>query len=832
MGKVILFLRVSSEKQQLASQELIARRMAHADGYSDENILPPIQYKESASRLEEKDRQGLQELYKTLEERNDIDAVYLTELSRASRKPNVLYAFRDYLLDKKIQLVCGEPSFRLLNKQQQLDKMASLVFAIFGAFAEQEIIEKRERFARGKEQRALEGKYTGGNLPFGYKIGDNKKIEIDYVDDEGVICGNARIVQLIFNLYESGYSQPKLSRELTRRGYDLVKIGQINHILSNVSYTGELREQRILKVKDRVNGDIKDSILYPRVYPQIISREQFSKCRKIAESNNINISKTKNVYYAEHLMRCVSCGSYLSASGSKNCYHCYSAYKPEGIWNNDYYRKKKCDNKMSISINVLDSLLWYIAIDLEAKFILESSDQRVKELNEKVEAVKINIESIDKAIAKIENKRKRASRTYIDGGIDDDEYEDAKRRIEEEKRELVNERTKYYEEITHYEDAIRVLTEGYINKIKDIQDARKSKDDKALMEAIRKYREIEDEKKLKVYASITSINDDHTRYEIIHRQIESVIVDNIEIYFRYKLGWRKTRAKRVSIIPQRLLRKDNEFLPDKLNYILITNGGFGTKYLDENEDIDVIYDSTGELDDMFGYVRYEEDGYPHTYQLLHVEQLHRFDDAYKRDKRRQEKINAYKCVEGYRRIEDIMSLTNLSYGQVYSAIDNGTLKAKIVRHKCFIAPDDAQRFISNLEKRRDSRGDKLSAFEIAKRFNLKYNYVLRRVKNGKLASEHIDGEYLVSIEDAERFFSVEHEGKKGRDMDGYLSAATVAKKYGVSYKSVRKKIRLGEIPSTMRKGYYYVDPKDAADYYEKDTISKEELERLASEALE
>ena len=28
-------------------------------------------------------------------------------------------------------------------------------------------------------------------------------------------------------------------------------------------------------------------------------------------------------------------------------------------------------------------------------------------------------------------------------------------------------------------------------------------------------------------------------------------------------------------------------------------------------------------------------------------------------------------------------------------------------------------------------------------------------------------------------------------------------------------IRLGEIPSTMRKGYYYVDPKDAANYYEK-----------------
>lgn len=296
--------------------------------------------------------------------------------------------------------------FSSTKQEKQLDKMASLVFAIFGAFAEQEIIEKKERFARGKEQKALEGKYSGGNIPFGYKIGENKKIEINYIDEEGIICGNARIVQLIYNLYENGYSQPKLSKELTRRGYDLVQIGRINHILSNVSYTGELREEKVLLVKDKVNGKKKESKRYARVYPQIISREQFDRCRKIAESNNLNISKTKKVYYAEHLMRCVSCGSYLSASGSKNSYHCYSAYKSEGVWNQDYYNKKKCINKLSISINVLDSLLWYIAIDLEAKFILEASDKRVKELQDKIDIVKQKVASVDVDINKIDGKLK------------------------------------------------------------------------------------------------------------------------------------------------------------------------------------------------------------------------------------------------------------------------------------------------------------------------------------------------------------------------------------------------------------------------------------------
>ena len=752
MGKVILFLRVSSEKQQLASQELVARRMAHSDEYSDADILPPIQYKESASKLDEEDRKGLQDLYKILEERNDIDAVYVTELSRLSRKPKVLYAIRDFLIERKIQLVCGSPQFRLLDENKKQDSHSIVVFAIFGAFAEQEIIEKKERFARGKEQKALEGSYVGGNIPFGYKIGKNKKIEIDYIDEEGIICGNARIVQLIYNLYENGYSQPKLSKELTRRGYDLVQIGRINHILSNVCYTGELREESVLIVKDKVNGKKKESKRYARVYPQIISREQFDRCRKIAESNNLNISKTKKVYYAEHLMRCVSCGSYLSASGSKNSYHCYCAYKPEGIWNQDYYSKKKCDNKLSISINMLDSLLWYLAIDLEAKFILEASDQRVKELQDKIDDNKQKVASVEADINKIDGKLKRASKVYIEGILDEKGYEDTKKQINKEKQELTNEKAQYQEEIMHYEDAIKVLTDNYINKKREIQEARDKKDNQLLIETIRKYRNLDDEKKIKVYVNVTEITDDHTRYDIVHRQIEAVRVENIEIYHKFKSGWKKTKAKRVTVIPSSLLRRDNDFLEDEQKYLIITNGGMGAKYLDENVDIDVIYESGDELDDSFGYVKYIEDGYPNTYQVLHVEYLNRFEDGYKIKKRIKEKEKAYKDVEGYLRIEDVMAMTKLKYNQVYNAITKGELNAINIRHKYFISPKDAEVYKLEVDSKQTTVGDKISAFEVAKRFKLNYSYVLRHIRNGVIPFERVDGHFFVSSTDAEGFF--------------------------------------------------------------------------------
>ena len=147
MGKAIIFLRVSTLSQRLESQELIARRLAHADGYTDDDILEPIKYKESAVKLGEKDRQGLQDLYAELDKRNDIDAIYVTELSRLSRQSGVLYKIRDHLLEKKIQLVCGSPAFRLLDENKKLDQMAALIVAIFGCFAEQEAIEKKDLHA-------------------------------------------------------------------------------------------------------------------------------------------------------------------------------------------------------------------------------------------------------------------------------------------------------------------------------------------------------------------------------------------------------------------------------------------------------------------------------------------------------------------------------------------------------------------------------------------------------------------------------------------------------------------------------------------------------------
>ena len=153
--KVILFVRVSTENQELESQIESLKNAAFIDGYTDEDLIV-IAKKESGIKLKEAEREGLNELKRTIE-RNDIDGVYLFELSRLSRDPVTLYSLRDNIFKKeRIQLKCLKPSFTLLEEpdRTKFDTMGSLVFSIFGCFAEQEIIEKKERFHRGREQKA------------------------------------------------------------------------------------------------------------------------------------------------------------------------------------------------------------------------------------------------------------------------------------------------------------------------------------------------------------------------------------------------------------------------------------------------------------------------------------------------------------------------------------------------------------------------------------------------------------------------------------------------------------------------------------------------------
>ena len=77
------------------------------------------------------------------------------------------------------------------------------------------MIQKKVRFHRGRRKLAEEGKYNGGNIPYGYRI-DYEQGKLIVIDEQ-----DAAVVREVFNLYESGISQPKLAAEFYTHVFSL-----------------------------------------------------------------------------------------------------------------------------------------------------------------------------------------------------------------------------------------------------------------------------------------------------------------------------------------------------------------------------------------------------------------------------------------------------------------------------------------------------------------------------------------------------------------------------------------------------------------------------------
>jgi len=164
------------------------------------------------------------------------------------------------------------------------------------------------------EQLTKEGCFTGGVVPFGYRLehkGRTNKRNQD-VGDLVVDPDEAEIVKLIFQkyLYE-GYGAQRLCRYLTEQGIKNKKgrnipTTSINRIIKNPIYTGVIR-----------NGDSQSDVLTDL---QIIDEETFEKAQQLMEKrvtrhNDVPLN-TKGRSLLVGNIYCGHCGGRLTLTTS------------------------------------------------------------------------------------------------------------------------------------------------------------------------------------------------------------------------------------------------------------------------------------------------------------------------------------------------------------------------------------------------------------------------------------------------------------------------------------------------------------------------------------
>ena len=375
--KCILLVRVSTEAQTYDEQEKELFDLAQQYGYSH-NEIKAVAYKESAIKLKEEERAGLNEM-KALIDTGEYDCVFAWEISRIARKKKILFSILDYLTERKIQLIIKEPSIVLLKENGEINEGAETIFTLFAQIAESEMRNKVARFQRAKKEGYNKGKYMGGVIKLGYKVDDNGYWTID---EE-----KAQIIRDIFNMYNSGeYSILKLGEELKSRGYfshlTMFELkGRIYTILTDASYVGERITNNIL--------------------PPIIDRETWEKSVKKRKANSI-IPRARGKYLLTPLIRCI-CGKSYTV-GKDTQYICAQR-------NN--VKVDKFEHSPSIGGNLIESLVWYVALqEFHQEMFLKKEDVK-KEYEKEIAIYLKKIECSEKLINSTRSRRTDLDDAYF-----------------------------------------------------------------------------------------------------------------------------------------------------------------------------------------------------------------------------------------------------------------------------------------------------------------------------------------------------------------------------------------------------------------------------------
>lgn len=643
MSKGIIWVRTSTEEQECETQKEHLTEKAIQSGFSKDDLIYIGEAGASAIKMNELYQQEVNQLLETIKTVPDITTVFVWEVSRLARNEMAFYQMKNAIIDRHIQLICDVPSIKLLDDDGEVNTGAELSLNLLVTLAKQEMTIKKKRFSRGKQRLADQGKYNGGAIPFGYKIdreNDNKIVEDEV---EGAI------VREIFNMYENGYSQPSIAKELFARGVKgraarktkNFTISLVHQILTNELLTGTPHKSK--------------GASFVRQYPQIITSEQFSRCRKIAEMNNTVLPKSRRVYYAHKLIECTECKRFFISTGGKGYYHCWDAYNYNKKYDG-YDGVPMCSNRVCISTNIMDSLLWKLAIKFETFFILNEADKKISTYEDRIRILKEKVAAIPSRIKNIEQEQVRLNDVYVfSGTMDKEQYQRNLAAITKKRNDVQREKAEYLGEIEHFTSMIvqarKALEVDYqVDRFLDRAEA--------------------------IYRKVSSITDDAERSEIIHRHIEKVILEKTTITQTFGIHpkGKEVTAKKITVFP---------FGHDEEIYFFVPNDGKGGHMLTYQD-----YEKAYSLLDNPHWSRMSSPSHLRTLRTMlpfEMQYLPRIKDEGKY--RRREIVRAKREAleseaidklrkKGYISMNEMRLLSNLSYSTIYNAIKSGRLKAE------------------------------------------------------------------------------------------------------------------------------------------------------------
>ena len=335
------------------------------------------------------------------EDRDRVDFILVFKLSRFGRNAADVLNSLQYIQDFGVNLICVEDG---IDSSKDSGK---LTITVLSAVAEIERENILVQTMEGRRQKAREGKWNGGQAPFGYEL-DSKNGTLTVNSKE------AEIVKIIFSKFvNEGLGADSICDYLNQHRYQKKKVkknelnyfsrGLIMKILDNPVYIGKIAYGRTATEKVKGSRDqykrvkTDDYMLIDGIHEAIVDQELWEAARIRRKETGVKWNKTHSLEH-EHILsgilRCPVCGSGLVGTVRRR------KNKKSGEYKDDFYYKclhrKKiddihfCNFRLVLNQDEINHQTEEIILDMVAD--PEFRNYMVSKLNEKVDVSSLETE--------------------------------------------------------------------------------------------------------------------------------------------------------------------------------------------------------------------------------------------------------------------------------------------------------------------------------------------------------------------------------------------------------------------------------------------------------
>ena len=392
--RIATYTRISTDEElQPYSLEAQATRLdSYVESQEDWQIVRRFTDQASGAILE---RDGLERALREAEAgRFDLLLVY--RVDRLSRSVRGLAQILARLDD-------AEVSFRSATEPFDTASSAGrMMVQLLGVFAEFERSSIVERTIAGMERKAARGEWTGGSVPYGYRLDSERHFLVPEPDE-------ASVVPQIFRRYaERLEGSSALATWLTERGLRTragkpFNVPGVLSILRNRAYVGEIFFR---------------GAHYPAPHEPLVDADLFARAQEVLRerSEDISLRRTnRSEYLLTGLVKCARCGKrYVGASAKGNggryrYYVCFSRQR---------YGKDTCDGDRLPADELEEAILGQLLAVLEREpLVREAISSAFDELEAEAPQREEEIARIDAEAKRTGEALDRYFRAFEEGAM-------------------------------------------------------------------------------------------------------------------------------------------------------------------------------------------------------------------------------------------------------------------------------------------------------------------------------------------------------------------------------------------------------------------------------